>query len=92
MTLPLAENLHSLRVDLVGSLLRPAKLKQAFSKSASGEMTEEELQKIQDEAIRQVIAKQEAHHLPLIVDGEFRRTNSWKVSRLSPESKNGRAG
>src|SRR5918994_5559786 len=75
MTLPLAENLHSLRVDLVGSLLRPANLKQAFAKWGSGEITEEQLQNIQDEAIREVIAKQEAHHLPLIVDGEFRRTN-----------------
>ena len=75
MTLSLAENLNSLRVDLVGSLLRPAKLKQAFSKWGSGEISEEELQKIQDEAIREVIVTQEAHHLPLVVDGEFRRTN-----------------
>jgi 5-methyltetrahydropteroyltriglutamate--homocysteine methyltransferase len=75
MTSPSAENLHSLRIDLVGSLLRPVKLKQAFSKWASGETTVEELQKIQDEAIREVVAKQEAHHLPLVVDGEFRRTN-----------------
>ena len=75
MTSRLANNLRSLRVDLVGSLLRPTKLKQAFSKWGSGEMTEEELQKIQDEAIREAIAKQEALHLPLIVDGEFRRTN-----------------
>jgi 5-methyltetrahydropteroyltriglutamate--homocysteine methyltransferase len=75
MTSPLAENLHSLRVDLVGSLLRPANLKQAFAKWGRGEITEEQLQNIQDEAIREVIAKQEAHHLPLIVDGEFRRTN-----------------
>ena len=75
MTLSLVENLRSLRVDLVGSLLRPTKLKIAFSKWGSGEMTEEELQKIQDEAIREVIATQEAHHLPLVVDGEFRRTN-----------------
>ena len=76
MKSPVAESLGSLRVDLVGSLLRPAKLKQAFAKWGSGEMTEEELQKIQDEAIREVIAKQEAHHLPLVVDGEFRRTKS----------------
>jgi 5-methyltetrahydropteroyltriglutamate--homocysteine methyltransferase len=74
-TSTLAANLNSLRIDLVGSLLRPAKLKQAFEKWGSGETTEEELQSIQDEAIREVIAKQEAHHLPLIVDGEFRRTN-----------------
>ena len=75
MTPGLADDLHSLRVDLVGSLLRPARLKHAFAKWGSGEMTEEELQRIQDEAIREVIAKQEAHHLPLVVDGEFRRTN-----------------
>jgi 5-methyltetrahydropteroyltriglutamate--homocysteine methyltransferase len=75
MTSPLAENLHSLRLDLVGSLLRPANLKQAFAKWGRGEITEEQLQNIQDEAIREVIAKQEAHHLPLVVDGEFRRTN-----------------
>ena len=75
MKSPVAESLRSLRVDLVGSLLRPAKLKQAFSKLVSSEITEEQLQNIQDEAIREVIAKQEAHHLPLVVDGEFRRTN-----------------
>lgn len=75
MTSPSAADLSSLRVDLVGSLLRPAKLKQAFAKWGRGETTEEELQNIQDEAIREVIAEQEAHHLPLVVDGEFRRTN-----------------
>ncbi len=68
-------SLSALRVDLVGSLLRPAKLKEAFAKRSSGEASEEELQGIQDGSIREVIAKQEAHHLPLVVDGEFRRTN-----------------
>jgi 5-methyltetrahydropteroyltriglutamate--homocysteine methyltransferase len=68
-------SLNSLRVDLVGSLLRPAKLKEAFAKLGSGETSEEELQVIQDQSIREVIAKQEAHGLPLVVDGEFRRTN-----------------
>lgn len=75
MTSPLAADLSWLRVDLVGSLLRPAKLKQAFATWGRGETTEEELQIIQDEAIREVIAEQEASHLPLVVDGEFRRTN-----------------
>ena len=75
MTSPLAADLNLLRIDLVGSLLRPAKLKQAYEKWGRGETTDEELQAIQDEAIREVIAKQEAHHLPLVVDGEFRRTN-----------------
>src|ERR687895_1047260 len=75
MTSPSTANLNSLRVDLVGSLLRPGKLKEAFAKWGSGGVSEKELQVIQDEAIREVIAKQEAHHLPLVVDGEFRRTN-----------------
>ena len=70
-----SKSLSSLRVDLVGSLLRPAKLKEAFAKLGSGEASEEELQGIQDGSIREVIAKQEAHHLPLVVDGGFRRTN-----------------
>ena len=68
-------DLNSLRVDLVGSLLRPARLKDAFAKSGAGEAGDQDLRSAQDEAIREVIAKQEAHHLPLIVDGEFRRTN-----------------
>jgi 5-methyltetrahydropteroyltriglutamate--homocysteine methyltransferase len=70
-----SNSLSSLRVDLVGSLLRPAQLKEAFAKLGSGEVSEEELQGIQDASIREVIAKQEAHQLPLVVDGEFRRTN-----------------
>ena len=68
-------SLKPLRVDLVGSLLRPAKLKEAFAQAGSGELSMEELQAIQDQSIREVIAKQEALGLPLVVDGEFRRTN-----------------
>ena len=75
MISPFTTNLNSMRVDLVGSLLRPAKLKEAFARRGGGGSSEEELQGIQDESIREVIAKQEAHHLPLVVDGEFRRTN-----------------
>jgi 5-methyltetrahydropteroyltriglutamate--homocysteine methyltransferase len=70
-----SKSLSALRVDLVGSLLRPAQLKEAFAKLSRGEASEEELQGIQDASIREVIAKQEAHQLPLVVDGEFRRTN-----------------
>lgn len=64
-----------MRVDLVGSLLRPAKLKEVFSKHGRGEASDEELGHAQDQAIREVIARQEAHNLPIITDGEFRRTS-----------------
>jgi len=68
-------NLQSMRVDLVGSLLRPASLKDAFAKYGAGTVNEPELKKAQDDAIRDVVAKQVAHNLPIVVDGEFRRTS-----------------
>lgn len=67
-------NLQSLRVDLVGSLLRPQTVKDAFAGYGAGSVSGAELKKIQDDAIRAVVAKQVAHNLPIVVDGEFRRT------------------
>jgi len=67
-------DLNSLRVDLVGSLLRPEKLKQAFSDYGQGKASEADLISAQDAAIEDVVGKQAAHDLPIVVDGEFRRT------------------
>lgn len=64
-----------MRVDLVGSLLRPARLKEIFGKHGEGQASDDELHQVQDESIRDVIAAQEAHHLPIVVDGEYRRTS-----------------
>lgn len=64
-----------MRVDLVGSLLRPQQLKQAFADYGDGKTSEADLKQAQDEAIREVVAKQVAHNLPIVVDGEFRRTS-----------------
>jgi len=63
-----------MRVDMVGSLLRPEKLKEAFSNFGQGNINEDGLKRAQDEAIRDVVAKQAAHALPIVSDGEFRRT------------------
>ena len=68
-------NLTNLRVDQVGSLLRPATLKEAFRRQAKGLMSSHELRQAQDEAIRRVISEQDAHGLPVITDGEFRRVH-----------------
>jgi 5-methyltetrahydropteroyltriglutamate--homocysteine methyltransferase len=68
-------DLNSLRVDLVGSMLRPQSLKDAFAKYGRGECRDEEFHEAQDEAIRELIAKQLAHNLPIVVDGEFRRSS-----------------
>lgn len=68
-------DLNSLRVDLVGSMLRPQTLKDAFAKYGRGECSDEEFRGAQDEAIRDLVAKQVARNLPIVVDGEFRRSS-----------------
>jgi len=68
-------NLPSTRVDLVGSLLRPQSVKAAFVAFGEGKITEAQLKETLDQAIREVVAKQVAHNLPIVLDGEFRRTS-----------------
>jgi 5-methyltetrahydropteroyltriglutamate--homocysteine methyltransferase len=62
-----------MRVDQVGSLLRPEGLKQTVLKHSRGQVGDEALRSAQDLAVRDVVAKQEAHSLPVVTDGEFRR-------------------
>ena len=71
----MATDINTMRVDLVGSLLRPQQLKQAFADYGQGKLSEAELKSVQDAAIREVVAKQVTHNLPIVVDGEFRRTS-----------------
>ena len=61
------------RADHVGSLLRPAVLKQARAQRERGEITAEELKTIEDREIEAVIRKQEEAGLRSVTDGEFRR-------------------
>ena len=63
------------RVDQVGSLLRPQKLKDVYTRHGDGQASDEELRQAQDESIRDLIAKQEAHGLSILTDGEYRRLN-----------------
>jgi 5-methyltetrahydropteroyltriglutamate--homocysteine methyltransferase len=63
------------RADHVGSLLRPAALKQARDQRAKGEISADELKGIEDREIERVIKKQEDVGLQSVTDGEFRR--SW---------------
>jgi 5-methyltetrahydropteroyltriglutamate--homocysteine methyltransferase len=63
------------RADHVGSLLRPAALKQARERRAKGEIDAAELKAVEDREIERVIGKQEEVGLQSITDGEFRR--SW---------------
>ncbi|HXQ50586.1 MAG TPA: 5-methyltetrahydropteroyltriglutamate--homocysteine S-methyltransferase [Stellaceae bacterium] len=70
------------RADHVGSLLRPAELKEAREKRAAGEITPQALAEIEDRLIRDAVRKQEAAGLQSITDGDFRR-QSWSSDFLS---------
>ena len=62
------------RADVVGSFLRPDVLKQARADHAAGVIGDAQLRAIEDEAIRDLVAKQKAAGLHVITDGEFRRS------------------
>ena len=61
------------RADHVGSLLRPARLKSARADFEHGRIDANALRQIEDQCIRQVVARQEAIGLQAVTDGEFRR-------------------
>jgi 5-methyltetrahydropteroyltriglutamate--homocysteine methyltransferase len=63
------------RADHVGSLLRPAALKDARARYAAGELGAEELAAVEDREIARVVARQRDVGLEAVTDGELRR--SW---------------
>ena len=62
------------RYDFVGSFLRPQVLKDAKAAYNDGKITKEELDRVTDEEITKVVAKQKKLGFHAITDGEFRRT------------------
>ena len=66
------------RADHVGSLLRPPRLLEARERFASGELDAEGLREVEDDAIREAVARQESAGLQAATDGEFRRA-SWHM-------------
>ncbi|MFT9214404.1 5-methyltetrahydropteroyltriglutamate--homocysteine S-methyltransferase [Liquorilactobacillus ghanensis] len=72
MTNATATKLH---YDIVGSFLRPDNLKQARAAQKDGKISLADLHQVEDQAIRELVAKEKAHGLKIVTDGEFRR--SW---------------
>ena len=62
------------RADHVGSFLRPKYLLDAREQAAKGALSKEELRKVEDKAIAEVVQFQEDVGLQAVTDGEFRRT------------------
>ena len=62
------------RYDFVGSFLRPQALKDAKAKYQNNDITKDEYDKIVNEEITKLVAKQKELGFHAITDGEFRRT------------------
>jgi 5-methyltetrahydropteroyltriglutamate--homocysteine methyltransferase len=68
-------DLRKIRTDVVGSLLRPEAVKTARAHLDAGEIGAAALRAIEDQAVRDAVALQEAVGLDVISDGEMRRLN-----------------
>ena len=62
------------RFDIVGSFLRPQAVKDARAAYTAGTLDAEGLKAVEDDAIRDLVARQKAAGLQVITDGEFRRS------------------
>ncbi|TAK09596.1 methionine synthase [bacterium] len=69
------KELAKIRNDVVGSLLRPAYLKEARLRYDEGKIDADEMQRVEERAIRQAVLLQETVGLDIVTDGEFRRLN-----------------
>jgi len=67
------------RSDVVGSLLRPAYLRDVRQRAREGAAGRDEVRAAEDRAVREAIVLQESAGLDVITDGELRR-NSWVVT------------
>ncbi|HEY8578551.1 MAG TPA: 5-methyltetrahydropteroyltriglutamate--homocysteine S-methyltransferase, partial [Beijerinckiaceae bacterium] len=63
------------RADHVGSLLRPAELREARERYIVGEMAPDALRELEDKHVRAAVKMQEEIGLESVTDGEFRRTS-----------------
>lgn len=63
----------AVHADIVGSLLRPPELLGARGDLAAGAATQVEFKRIEDTAVDEAVALQEAAGLEIVTDGEMRR-------------------
>jgi 5-methyltetrahydropteroyltriglutamate--homocysteine methyltransferase len=83
------------RVDHIGSFVRPSSLLDAVRAHRSGKLDDARLVAAQDDAIRRIVDFQESIGLPTITDGEFRR-RGWSAGFIDAIDgfglRNGRLG
>ena len=69
------KELANIRNDVVGSRLRPAKVKEARMSYDEGRLSATELRALEDQCIRGAVRLQEEAGLAIVTDGEYRRLN-----------------
>src|SRR5260370_21497559 len=69
------------RAEAIGSLLRPAYLRDARRSLRSKEKSTEQFKKIEDRAVDEMIALQEAAGLDVVTHGEIGRVNFIRAPR-----------
>jgi methionine synthase II (cobalamin-independent) len=69
------------RAEQVGSLLRPAELREARARAKAGALSATDLHAVEDGCIRAAVARQESVGLSVVTDGEFRR-DFWHLDFL----------
>ena len=68
--------------DIVGSFLRPERLKNARAEYAAGKIDKAQLTAVEDECIAELVQKEKAAGLRAVTDGEFRRA-MWHLDFLA---------
>jgi 5-methyltetrahydropteroyltriglutamate--homocysteine methyltransferase len=63
------------RAEVIGSLLRPAYLKEARQQWAAGQLGTRDFKRIEDRAVDEALALQEQVGVDVVTDGEMRRTH-----------------
>jgi 5-methyltetrahydropteroyltriglutamate--homocysteine methyltransferase len=63
------------RAEVIGSLLRPAYLKQARQQWDGGQLSAREFKRVEDRAVDEALALQEQAGVDVLTDGEMRRTH-----------------
>ena len=63
-------SLKTMRTDNVGGLLRPRAVIRAFIARGKDEIDDDEIARVQEEAIRDFVVKKEAMDLGMVSDGE----------------------
>lgn len=70
------------RADIVGSFLRPERLKKARAEYERHEINRDALKQVEDETIRALVEKEKLIGLQAVTDGEFRR-RYWHLDFLA---------